>query len=384
MNPTKDYEERMQSSMLTSNSGESSESITTIFDVVEDCLDLIFNHLDALDLVRVALAHDKFYSVASRVFKRMYRKTELIVYPSEVSFLAEPNVEKYMTDIIKQFNQLTFLRMFGNFPSRLIIESNVNATMKEKMDHYVNEYCSESITTIQYRANFSRELAVQNYMSHTQAEQTLPWNSQIKDLAIKYRNTWDIGLTSNFFNNQRFKLDTLSIACGRGYLAVFDWEKLKFGKMKRFTMEISGPFPTNSPPISFESLEVLELKGESWLTKDWFEFIKQHKDLKQLKIIIDVAIQQDRHRQLFPHLCECIEMLPKLQMLMINANFIHADNLAAFLLTSNSLTEVRLYWSPWQMKFKASVEFEETITVLNGWWNAYFGVGRVTFLREQP
>lgn len=363
---------------------------TKLTDVVDDCLEQIFQYLDAKELFSVAVTHERFIFAAGRAFRRVYGKRMLNVDLGGVWYYEKlPGVDSQMTcrliEFVHPFNLFTFLRIFGDNVSCLNITADVNIKTKSLIENYVAEYCSKSVVNLHFRACISMDLITQTKVNHVEAEEMFRNDNQIEAMAIEYRDTWDIGLAGDFFNNHQLQLDTLSILCHRGYFALFESETLYLAKIKRFTMELLDRFPQTPPPINFGALEVLELKGRNYFPKQWLDFIKPNRNLEQLKIIIDLyIIDVKRDHQIIEPLRECIRMLPKLQVLTIHVKFIQFDFLAGFLMEFDHLLELRLYWE--SLCEIDLVAFEEPVTKLNGVksrWQFHRGVRSVTFIREQ-
>lgn len=135
----------------TPTSKKMAEMILT--DVNDDCLEKIFMCLSLDDLLNIAHTNKQLKNAADLTFTRKFGKLDMLLYIHRVErnskFFLFPNT----VCIIDLQTSLRLLRCFGHLLAHLDIRcSSDSPTASYKLTRYANEYCSESLTKIEFGA----------------------------------------------------------------------------------------------------------------------------------------------------------------------------------------------------------------------------------------
>lgn len=132
-----------------------------IVDLIDDCLEHVFNCLDLGDLINVSNASTKLRRVATTVFASKYKGKELQIKPFENGrkCTKTPSVSGDVIIIYRPIQGFQIVRHFGNLIKKINIDLEISSesvpseTMElprklilcESLLAHVNKYCSESL-----------------------------------------------------------------------------------------------------------------------------------------------------------------------------------------------------------------------------------------------
>lgn len=139
---------------------DDAEQKMKITDVIDDCLAMIFGHLDVENLLNVAIACKYLVPAVADVFKRKHSKKEFVINECD-DF--HPNMcgDDYAIRSPKERNtnigiyglkaSLLYLRYFGSCIQNLTIDYYKSESIRYEFVHqYINTYCTESIISISF------------------------------------------------------------------------------------------------------------------------------------------------------------------------------------------------------------------------------------------
>lgn len=158
-----EHKENLPSKRPTEDSSPAEESaqLSKIIDLDDVCLDKIFMPLNIKDLFSVAVGNEWLRPAANFVYKRKFgdKKVWFSRVHSTQSTNALNNIGVFI--IIYDFKTcLEFLRCFGTSITHLEISYGQSNSKRYRYVHqYVNEYCSESLVTLQFdrKSSFAME-----------------------------------------------------------------------------------------------------------------------------------------------------------------------------------------------------------------------------------
>lgn len=138
--------EKSQSPSMSSGGQDEPMKITDINDF---CLQKIFEHLDSLSLINVAIANEWLRPAASVIYKRKFGMKEVCI--SNNRYNAPFTSFSHHTVITGLKMCLPFLRCLGSSISGLTIWYHGWADKQCKYIHqYINRYCAESLVAIKF------------------------------------------------------------------------------------------------------------------------------------------------------------------------------------------------------------------------------------------
>lgn len=152
---------RFKTTPVEQPNGQPAEQPTVnIDDLNTDCLERIFQRLELNDLLNVADVSQQILQAARLTVKSKYGKTSIKLLngswrrPIEISPKAI---------CISDFGScLKYVRCFGQSISALTVcYSLLSANKKTTMDHYLNKYCADSITALNYGGSTLKNLTKQ-------------------------------------------------------------------------------------------------------------------------------------------------------------------------------------------------------------------------------
>ena len=136
---------------LTSPPTEEPPQPTKIIDLIDDCLEKIFELLDFEDLLNVAAANKFLRPAANAVYNRKFDTKKVSL---QTFFFRSPSnpynsIEDYL--LISDLKTcLKFLRCFGSSITHLKIVYGGSRTQYNHIHQYISQYCAESLITIQF------------------------------------------------------------------------------------------------------------------------------------------------------------------------------------------------------------------------------------------
>lgn len=134
-------------------------SITKLTDVNVDCLEHIFKNLNLVDLLNVADSNKQLKLAADLVFESQFGKHSVSIdlYPRHITFFEMDDRPRMFIAIPWSF-RYKVLRCFGHMIKKLDIyyydsytSSYKNSKLIARIDHYVNEYCSDSLVELRLK-----------------------------------------------------------------------------------------------------------------------------------------------------------------------------------------------------------------------------------------
>lgn len=127
-----------------------SEPPTKITDLNDQCLEIIFKHLTAQELLNVAAANKWLNASAGPVFRQIYGQ-KLIQLTSIAIRNSQIFVADQMVLVSGLQNCLQFSKCFGSYTSKLSIQFGDSSKKCTKyVNQYVNEYCNETLVHITF------------------------------------------------------------------------------------------------------------------------------------------------------------------------------------------------------------------------------------------
>lgn len=334
---------------LESQAVRGDDATIKITDIESKCLERIFRHLNLKDLFSVAMANKNFTDAAVQVFKRKFGKKQMKIDPYRIWISKHTRFMDTESEIarIETLSQLSFIRLFGKYLSKLRVVCHPGA--EDIVYDYIDQYCRRQVREVELCIyhRWNEGPVIKDHLSLAAAKKVIQREPQIKHLAIQHTGNWNDG--AEVFNAIQPYLEKLSIAFCRNacsHISPLEWKPLHFPNMKRFSLNISNAVPNKSkdlghaPPFTFAKLEVMELVGENFFTKKWFDFIAANKNLTRLNLYTEVD------ERLFRALWSCITTLPKLEILAVHKSFIHFKRLNDFLLAIGHLKQLRIYSDP--------------------------------------
>lgn len=259
-------------------------------DVINDCLEMIFDHLNVRDLFCVALASTKFTEIAKLVFKRNYGES-VMIGDNRITYrrLVDFNSPDYQ--FLQSLNELTFIRIFGD----VIQELHVVARSSSALIRHIHEYIAQFFTGRKsavflvimkiHNAESNRQpmLTHKTLVQHLQNE----LSGQESHFAVKCGRLDDRFMTT-LVDALPKQIKSLSIDCeyyGFHPSSKFNLKNLeKCSLIRRRSDLIQTRAMKMPPPFEFNRLEHLELGLSFPLTDDWRRFITQSNHLTRLKL----------------------------------------------------------------------------------------------------
>lgn len=116
-----------------------------------DCLDLIFEYLDIMSLLNVAIARQVLQAPALSVYRRKFASKIIYMHVSSKGNGTRVYEKKNYIRIRGTRACLSFLRYFGSSISDLRIYYEESKLKNIKfIDKWINQYCGDSLTDISY------------------------------------------------------------------------------------------------------------------------------------------------------------------------------------------------------------------------------------------
>lgn len=138
------------------NPNTSLQSDIKITDLVVDCLEKIFKHLELIDLLNFAESNKRLNRAASVIFNRKYSRHFIILNCHQNSEIMR--LEKNSIVINDVYTSLRFMRCFGNSISKLWIRfSYCIKKCCTGLFQYVNEYSAKSLIEFGVRGHGYRQ-----------------------------------------------------------------------------------------------------------------------------------------------------------------------------------------------------------------------------------
>lgn len=126
---------------------------TKLTDVNGDCLEKIFMYLNLDDLLNIAHTNKQLKFAADLAFARKFGKCVMLLYIHRVEWNSKFFLFPNTVCIIDLQTSLRLLRCFGHLLSHLDIRCSSDfPNASYKLTRYANEYCSESLTKIEFGA----------------------------------------------------------------------------------------------------------------------------------------------------------------------------------------------------------------------------------------
>lgn len=141
--------------------GQPAEQPTVnIADLNTDCLTRMFQYLDLNDLLNVADMSQQMLQAARLTVKSKYGKTPIKLFNGSWRRPIEISSEGAC---ISDFGPcLKYVRCFGQTISKLTVcYSLLSANKRTTMDHYLDKYCADSITALNYGGSTLKNLTKQ-------------------------------------------------------------------------------------------------------------------------------------------------------------------------------------------------------------------------------
>ncbi|XP_055303238.1 uncharacterized protein LOC129568921 [Sitodiplosis mosellana] len=129
---------------------EASIPTIKITDLNNDCLEVIFNHLEFNDLFNVADSNKLLTSAAGRVYWKKYRKMPVDLYTCYTTDECF-KIRAHCIWVYDRTAALKFLRYFGHIITKLRITCfSIKNPYLAELHRYVFEYCSETLIQISF------------------------------------------------------------------------------------------------------------------------------------------------------------------------------------------------------------------------------------------
>lgn len=122
-----------------------------ITDLIDDCLEKIFEYLDLLSLFNVIVANANLRPAAVIVFKHKFSKNcRIHIDPLALDLIRKSFRHYILVNSLKTC--LQYLRCLGSSISGLDIwyEDSINDKQYDLIHQYVNQYCANSLTSIKF------------------------------------------------------------------------------------------------------------------------------------------------------------------------------------------------------------------------------------------
>lgn len=389
-------------------------------DVPDDIQQLIFEHLDLLQLLNVAKSDEELLSSANWIFRRLYGKMDV-----EIVALDFPNALPITIDqinhliTIRDFDlAMNVLTIFGLSISKLKIEYvTFDLDKMKQMNEVIGKYCSNSLIVLDLnRCNGFEliemavpmpKLRVLSFKKGYIAGNALNINRifpNMTDLIIDESQLYDELGTYNKLENLTLNLAQHEPSTSGIKEILRQNPQLKSLEIKHCPLEILRTIKKHSPnlenlvlidplhrqhcifadkihfgtvksfkfreivltalkiPFTFdpENLRTLDVSANGDLHDIWLDFILQNKELKNLRLIID--IKEDQLRRIGTELQNLIEIT-----ITVN-KYIEIGNLIKFIEDNNSLEKITLPWFDRDNITELNEKFEQD-------WNTSFNDG---------
>lgn len=308
-----------------------------------DCLELLFDHLELDDMISVADTSRIFYVPVCLAFKSKYKRTKIIINPNVVG---SPSHEAYNKLFVhNSVTALKFLRNFGHLLWNMQLNCKVlSPKLNVEFTHYLFKYCSKSLQSFSMYHNSSEFLFPDNNnnvftnlfklkMEKCTFGRELNLNKMFPNVSIlhlgpnryEYPEAIRVNLPSvkeliiqpNTFEEEDIKevlkmnpqLERLTI-CPIYYIELIRWinewlPKLRYLQMKclpiefyaedlvpiqldhivNFSLHVGIESLPWDIPFLFEKLEKFLLFGGLWMSQKCLDFFARMKHLKQLTIL---------------------------------------------------------------------------------------------------
>lgn len=363
-------------------------------DLISDCLESIFMHLSMADLFSIAVSNTNFIKTAAMVCKRKYGKKKCMIEPRGVRICEKDIIPSYYTveiELNQSYNQFAFLRIFGNSISKMFITCDVSNI--RRIENYNAEYGFESSVDIESFIFLPTDTPqAMIFMSKALAKQCYQMMGYRK-LAVKHMGFIDQKFFNYLFDKRVLDLEHLSIKCKDG---IFHEKFTKsdhfiFEELKSFSLDSCTPYlySRGPPPLIFNQLDSLELKGFCRLSKDWIKFIIQNKNLTKLKLYCNqyfcYHFTWPKPEMTNEQFLKIAKTMTNLRILVMDANLIEIQYfIPEFLLEFKSLMELRLFWD-YQLDTKIQVKnvLTENAKEIDYEWDFYTRSRRAAFIRKQ-
>lgn len=299
-----------------------------ITDVIDDCLNYIFEYLKMEDLFSVAMASMQLRPIAVDVFQRQIGKMNIEVDTNEICVYKNGDHIHARCDLNKLhfFNEFTFLRIFGKSTSTLNISNHVGEGIMNVIQSYVSEFCNQESVTMEFKLPLRRRESIYVYLRSLK-------KNFIQDLSSPFPSAYerlqDICWNYHYLDGASSILERL--------------KHLSFVQTEDYTAP--GRSLMCPPTITFTNLERLEVDAKFTFGRKWFQFFMRHKQL----IKLDLSSSKRKHF-LDKSLFELVESLPKLKILILNVSNINFEYIPVFLAACTTLKHLRLYAGPQNMK----------------------------------
>ncbi|XP_031633574.1 uncharacterized protein LOC116347200 [Contarinia nasturtii] len=123
---------------------------TKITEVNDDCLEHIFNKLELVDLLNVADTCKHFRQSVDWVFERKYKSMKLYLTNINTKYTHELEIRVQSIWVFDILTALKLLRNFGHLLITLDISGFICGWMLQKIFHYINKYCVDTLTEIHF------------------------------------------------------------------------------------------------------------------------------------------------------------------------------------------------------------------------------------------
>lgn len=344
---------------MNPESGTNEENVSSlkITGIVDDCLVSIFGYLTMEELFSVALANRKFVVPAALVFHRKYGDMTIRVYPYEIHAYKDGSrpYEQFYMGWTGPFNEFAFLRIFGSSISKLYIVSYVGAEMINAIKSYVSEYCNDEAVTMKFKV--PRRWTTSKYVPLKSLIDT-PFRELPSPLPPAHENLVFICTTKCFWDRATFVL-----------------EHLKHLSLSQCKWSVLEP-----PPITFTSLEFLEIHTFFTLGKNWSQFLTRHTNLIKLNLFA-------HERKFFANdlLLALVTGLPKLKVFALNELNINLEFIPELLAACTTLKHLRLHEGWWDKDdyetFRAMLT-EKVIAQIADKWEIHADFRCAAFIRK--
>lgn len=289
-------------------------------DVIEDCLEHIFDNLDMEDLYYVALTNKELAKIAQMVFKKKFGTTRFYV-----NFCQQFIQFTYQNEFhsVSSMNVFTFVRLFGKVMSFERITFSHSSVMYPHIGDYLKALSLEFIESKLYDCQHafdepdfhqfnSKELSLYLERELDPQEACFEVSPDFKSdnsLIIHLSNKYFIVLAARLPNH----VNELSIDCD-SYKSSTNVTFEHVNKFSFFWRHKTVESRTSKlcPSIYFTQLEDLTLSGPFALTGKWFEFITRNKNLIRLSLAAPYTPESTFKNEEWLNL---IAALPKLKVL---------------------------------------------------------------------
>lgn len=175
-------------------------------DVFDDCLELIFQNLSISDLFNVAVSSNCLINGVLMVFERNNGNKHFMIDPFGIRISEDDEYLSFKTSF--EWNQFSFLRLFGNSISRLLVQCDVFDI--ENIKNYVDKYCFKSRVTLESYIFLPSDAPEETFLRKTLAKHFLRFIDQTR-LAVAHggciRNSLVFYSTNVLFSSEASRLN---------------------------------------------------------------------------------------------------------------------------------------------------------------------------------